>query len=418
MRFPAIVSLATLAAASLAAVPAAPSAAAEPPTRAARQITYTQWDSGDQWRRGTLSGVRVVKGRLLIKPAVGRRHLAGRGYDAARWDSPWVTPGFDLTRLIASWSAATPGDSWVEIRVRGRNSSGRTSSWDVLGRWTSGDRHLERRTVSGQDDDLARVNVDTWETAGLKSYQLRVTLARRSGASYTPAVDAAGAMASRLPAGVGATSKPGPARGTTLNVPRYSQMTHTGHYPRWGGGGQAWCSPTSTSMVLAYYGALPGPKAYAWVGRRHPSPWVDHAARMTYDYDYDGAGNWPFNTAYAARYGLEGFVTRLRGLDEAEHFIAADIPLVVSVSFKQSELTGAGYGTDGHLMVIRGFTADGDVIANDPASGLVADNAAVRRIYDRTEFENVWVPRSGGAVYVIHPFDVPLPPPVSPDPNW
>ena len=271
MRFPAIVSLATLAAASLAAVPAAPSAAAEPPTRAARQITYTQWDSGDQWRRGTLSGVRVVKGRLLIKPAVGRRHLAGRGYDAARWDSPWVTPGFDLTRLIASWSAATPGDSWVEIRVRGRNSSGRTSSWDVLGRWTSGDRHLERRTVSGQDDDLARVNVDTRETAGQKSYQLRVTLARRSGASYTPAVDSAGAMASRLPAGVGATSKPGPARGTTLNVPRYSQMTHTGHYPRWGGGGQAWCSPTSTSMVLAYYGALPGPKAYAWVGRRHPS---------------------------------------------------------------------------------------------------------------------------------------------------
>ena len=272
MRFPAIVSLAAVVAASLAAVPVAPSAAAEPPTRAARQITFTQWDTGEQWRKGTLSGVRVGKGRLLIKRPDGRRHVDGRSYDAAHWDSPWVTPGFDLTRLIASWSAATPGDSWVEIRVRGRNAAGRTSSWDVLGRWTSGDRHLKRRTISGQGDDLASVNVDTWETRGLRSHQLRVTLLRRSGASYTPALDAVGAMASRVPAGAGATSKPGPAAGTTLNVPRYSQMAHSGHFPRWGGGGQAWCSPTSTSMVLAYYDALPGPKAYAWVGRTTPPP--------------------------------------------------------------------------------------------------------------------------------------------------
>ena len=407
MRFPAIVSLATLAAASLAAVPAVPSTAAEPAPRAARQITYTQWDSGDQWRRGTLSGTRVGKGRLVIKQAVGRRHLAGRTYDAARWDSPWVTPGFDLTRLIASWSTATPGDSWVEIRVRGRNASGRTSSWDVLGRWTSGDRHLKRRTVSGQDDDLARVNVDTWETAGLRTYQLRVTLARRSGASYTPAVDVAGAMASRLPGGTGATSKPGPARGTTLNVPRYSQMTHTGHYPRWGGGGQAWCSPTSTSMVLAYYAALPRPRAYAWVGNGHPSPWVDHAARMTYDYDYAGAGNWPFNTAYAARLAGKAFVTRLRSLREAERFIVAGIPVVASISFGRGELDGAPISaTSGHLLVIVGFTKTGDVVVNDPAA---STKAGVRRTYDRGQLERAWLGGSGGTAYVIRDAKHPLP---------
>ena len=388
-------------------LPVAPSAAAEPPARAARQIAYTQWDDGDQWRRGTLSGVRVVKGRLLIKQPQGRRHLGGRGYDAAHWDSPWVAPGFDLTRLIASWSAATPGDSWVEIRVRGRNASGRSSSWDVLGRWTSGDRFQKRRTVSGQGDDLASVNVDTWETQGLRSYQLRVTLARRSGASYTPAVDAAGAMASRLPAGAGATSKPGPAAGTTLDVPRYSQMTHTGHYPRWGGGGQAWCSPTSTSMVLAYYDALPRPKAYAWVGNGHPAPWVDHAARMTYDYDYDGAGNWPFNTAYAARLAGKAFVTRLRSLREAERFIVAGIPVVASISFGRGELAGAPISaTNGHLLVIVGFKRNGDVVVNDPA----ASNASgVRRVYDRGQLERAWLGGSGGTTYVIHDAAHPLP---------
>lgn len=39
-------------------------------------------------------------------------------------------------------------------------------------------------------------------------------------------------------------------------------------------------------------------------------------------------------------------------------------------------------------MTVIGFTADGDVIANDPAS---ADDAAVRRVYQRREFENIWL---------------------------
>jgi hypothetical protein len=39
-------------------------------------------------------------------------------------------------------------------------------------------------------------------------------------------------------------------------------------------------------------------------------------------------------------------------------------------------------------MTVIGFTAGGDVIANDPAS---PDNAAVRRVYKRREFENIWL---------------------------
>ncbi|MEJ7690359.1 MAG: hypothetical protein WKF76_07980 [Nocardioidaceae bacterium] len=54
-------------------------------------------------------------------------------------------------------------------------------------------------------------------------------------------------------------------------------------------------------------------------------------------------------------------------------------------------------------MVIVGFTQNGDVVVNDPASHLIASNDQVRTVYDRTEFENVWVPHSGGITYVIHP---------------
>ena len=113
----------------------------------------------------------------------------------------------------------------------------------------------------------------------------------------------------------------------------------------------------------------PRRKQYAWVDPAYDDPWVDHAARYTYAWGYDGTGMWPFNTAYAARYGLDAFVTRLRSLREAELFIKAGIPLVASISFGAGELDGAPISaTSGHLVVIRGFTADGRVVVNDPAA--------------------------------------------------
>jgi hypothetical protein len=135
---------------------------------------------------------------------------------------------------------------------------------------------------------------------------------------------------------------------------------------------------------------------------------------MTYDYAYRGAGNWPFNTAYAATYGLRAHVTRLRSLTQLERYIARRIPVITSVAFRRDELAGAGYGSDGHLMVVIGFTRTGDVIANDPAA---PSNRAVRRVYPRRMFETVWLRTRrltarrkltggpGGVVYLIWPAD-------------
>ena len=206
--------------------------------------------------------------------------------------------------------------------------------------------HAETNRLGvGKLEDLLKAG-DTWVVPdGVTSYQLRVTLTRRAGAGpASPSVDTLGAMSSRLPdVSDVATSRPGVGPGVVLDVPRYSQMAHRGDHPEYGAGGEAWCSPTSTSMVLGYYDALPPASAYAWVGDDHVDPWVDHAARMTYDVDYGGTGNWPFNTAYAAPLAGHAFVTRLRSLREAEQFIAAGIPLVASIAFGRGELSGAAY---------------------------------------------------------------------------
>jgi hypothetical protein len=390
----------------------APASAAPAP----RRIAYTSWGTADGFRAGTLEGTAVSKGRLVFGSRVAGRSYAGRQYDVARWVSPWRSPGFGLTELIASWNARTPGNSWIEVQVRGRTGTGRTSSWDVLGRWAAGERFIRRTSVPAQGDDLAGVAVDTWRThTGMARWQLRVLLMRGQGAP-SPQVDSIGAVASRLPnvSGV-ATSDPGPGGRVVVPVPRYSQMAHRGHYPRWGGGGEAWCSPTSTSMVLGRYDALPPRGAYGWVPAGHVDPWVDHAARSTYDAAYRGTGNWPFNTAYAATRTHDAFVTRLRNLREARAFIQAGIPLVASISFGRGELSGAPISSsNGHLLVIAGFTAGGDVIVNDPAA---RTRSGVRRTYDRGQFEDAWLPTSGGLVYVIRDAVHPLPAPARHS-NW
>ena len=331
-------------------------------------------------------------------------------YDRGRWYSPRHSTGFGFDELIASYNASTPVGTFLEISVRGVTSGGRQSSWDSLGRWASHDIAFHRMSLGSQADDFGRVAVDTLVTnpgVTYRSWQLRVTLMRRAGSGKTPTLTKLAAVASRLP-GSSATSTPRSGARVSLRVPRYSQQIHRGEYPQWDGGGEAWCSPTSTSMALSFWGRGPTPRQYDWVNDDYAQPWVDYAARYTYAWGYDGTGDWPFNTAYAARFGLDAFVTRLRSLREAELFLRAGIPLVATVSFGAGELDGAPLrSTSGHVLVITGLTAGGDVIVNDPAA---PTGKTVRRVYKRGQFENAWSDK-GGVVYVIHPAARSLPDP-------
>ncbi|MFF9328482.1 peptidase C39 family protein [Streptomyces sp. NPDC014776] len=393
----------------------------------ARPIDHRSWTTFTDWRAGEARGTRAVAGvrpGLVIAEAAGTTDYTDpHTGTTARWEyATWTSPVHRLsvpaTEVIASWNARTPAGTWLQTELQGTYTDGTATPWYVMGRWAAGDQDIKRTSVDGQSDGRSSIWTDTFAiddaASGLRlaSYRLRLTLYRRPGLTATPTVWRIGAMGSDVPDRFTVpASTPGVTR--ELAVPRYSQEIHKGQYPEYDNGGEAWCSPTSSQMIIEYWGGRLTPEQLAWVDPSYADPQVCHAARYTYDHQYGGCGNWPFNAAYAATFPhLQGVVTRLASLTELETLIAAGIPAITSQSFLKTELTGAGYGTSGHLMTVIGFTADGDVIANDPAS---PSDAAVRRVYLRREFENIWlrtkrynasgkvVSGTGGVCYLYFP---------------
>jgi Peptidase_C39 like family len=376
---------------------------------------------------GTTNGLVNTEGTLTLAPGqlptfeytdpyasvpVLGDEVDGSGtYSFGTWTSPVYDMSFPFTELVSSWNAQTTPGTWIQSEVMAQLNNGHWTKWYILGRWTYNDSDFHRTSVGGQGDADGFISVDTFFTKDhpAVAYRLRLTVLRRaeltaaqapvSVSRYSAIVSNLRNQKSTFPSETTMTGEP-----VELALPSYSQEIHHGEYPEFDNGGEAWCSPTSTAMVVQYWenetgtSYAPTDAETSWVGFADPD--VDYTARFVYDYRYQGAGNWPFNTAYAAHRGLVGDVTMLRNLRDAEPFIEAGIPLVASVAWSSNKLDTAIKSTNGHLMVIGGFTGDGDVIAYDPASDT---NAQVRHVYDREQFERAWIPASGGVVYVIRP---------------
>jgi hypothetical protein len=162
-----------------------------------------------------------------------------------------------------------------------------------------------------------------------------------------------------------------------LDVPEHSQ--YVDDFPDERG----WCAPASMAMLIGAWGMTPG---------------VAEVAAGVFDHAYDGTGNWTFAVAYAGACELAGAAAYLRDLVNVERFIAAGLPLAVSISWSGDALPGAPLDhSDGHILVVRGFDARGDVIVNDPAQ------PAVRHVYERAAFARCWLDHGGVALLVAPP---------------
>lgn len=338
------------------------------------------------------------------------------GASASTWESqPFSTP-MPVTKIVASWQADTPGKSWIETKLS-VHINGTWSNWYNMGKWALNTSAIQRTSiVPDQEDSFGGVYQDTYfaNDSAVDSYKIQEVM---HGDDYNqPSVQQLAVTASDPTVAVQTpTSTTTMGRTIDLNVPSYSQYVHNNEYPALDGGGAAWCSPTSVSMVLKYWGKQPTtqqiaslPKDTVFENNGRKDALVDYAAWHIFDYGYKTTGDWPFNTAYAASFGLDTSVRQYNSLRDLEKWIKVGVPVTVSISWDNTSpdaakhLTGSSIDkTPGHIMVVRGFTKQGDVIANDPATP--AGDAQVRHIYNRAQFEHLWQAAADGTVYIIQP---------------
>lgn len=344
--------------------PIAPTSAPQP--AAAASTTRTWVERVAQFAAGQRSGLEIVDGtgaRLSGSPGTGE------------YLSPAHTAAMPFDDVVLSWNAdAAPGSSFrFELRVK--DGSG-WSGWYTMGEWTS----EGGRSLPGQSDGRGRVEVDTLKLKQpAQSLQYRVKVTRGSGTASPVLRQVAVVYSDRRVAPAGPLLPRVPGAVGDLDVPPQSQLLQDPAYAK------AICSATSTAMIMQYWGV-----------KRSVAEVVSGVRdRTTGIY-----GNWPLNMAYAASAGLATRVERFYSMEQLEQEIAAGRPVAISYAYDQGELSAAYLGsTDGHLVVVRGFTADGNVIVNDP---FVPDLRSVRRVYDREQVKRVWL-RSGGVVYVATP---------------
>ncbi|GAA5512370.1 hypothetical protein Dcar01_01084 [Deinococcus carri] len=278
-----------------------------------------------------------------------------------------------FNELIPSWNVSGPASSAITVEVRVRRPDGRWTPYFGFGSWSASATRASARVTRTAE---GTVNTDTLTLPfRAAAFQYRATLGPGLQARLLSFNTADTALKFR---DQGKAGQPG-AWNRVLKVPGLSQMI----YPS---GGPIWCSPTSVSMILGFW--------------NRPVR-VPDAARATYDRTYDGFGNWPFNTAYAATQGLQALVTRLGSLRDAEAYIVRGLPLALSVRFQAGELPGAPLTwSNGHLLVLTGFDAQGNPVVNDPAA---KSDAGVKRTYPRAVFERLWLGHAGGMAYVMAP---------------
>lgn len=144
------------------------------------------------------------------------------------------------------------------------------------------------------------------------------------------------------------------------------------------------CCPTSAAMILQFWG-------------------IDleavQFARLSYDRRHYLYGNWSLTVAWISTFGFISWVQRHRSVAELYQHVRAGYPVIVSLCFRPGDLPGAPVTQSaGHLLVVRGFGENGDVLVNDPAGRTAATG---RRTYDYASFSRAWLGHGGVALHAV-----------------
>lgn len=300
----------------------------------------------------------------------------------------WLSPKTacrPANEFIPSWNADLAPDGWLRVELRAFHGNEPTKFYD-LGHWSRDAALHPRESVKGQKDADGDVDTDTLQlSTPADAFQFKLILGPASNAARLKLVTVS-ATDTRI------TAPPRKSLRSVwgkppLPVPQRSQCA-------WTEGVSKWCSPTTTSMLLAFWSEK--------LNRPELDFDVPDIARAIHDTTWNGTGNWAFNMAFAgAQPGMRGIVTRFDDVRELEEWIASGNP--VGISLCSNRLRGKDTPTSGHLVVCVGFAADGSVILNNPGS--LHDT---QKTYSRERFIHSWA-YSKNTVYLVYPEGAKLP---------
>ncbi len=315
-------------------------------------------DSTETWSDGTLHNANVFRDD---PPRVVMGYFEKKFPKVGTWVGPEVKTEMPFTEMIASFNVNTPGKTGAVLDIRVK-VDGEWSPWLYFQSWgktlTPPTRPVEF-SAGKMDIDTLVLNKPA------KEYQARVTLQsfefhpevrpfiRRLAIVYSGDVTDPEERARLRDDQLERLHEPATmptSWARDLAVPFRGQGDYKNPRPLW----SLICSPTSTSMVLQYFGA---------------NFTTQENAEAIFDPNYDMFGNWGRAVSRAGELGFDAWLERFRNWDQVKRRIAEGTPVIASIRFKKGEVQGFLYkDTDGHLIVIRGMTPEGDLIVNDPAA--------------------------------------------------
>lgn len=331
---------------------------------------------------------------------VGGFRLVDDGPDGYRKEGTIVSEplhyGFGFDYVVPSWNADCPKGTWIRVELQARlEDSDAWTSWYEIATW--GDPDTVRRIAADaatRKDAHGRVNEDILELKSPSTrLRYRVTL-HTERPEVTPVVTLLAVAALNTKQEVEPDDSKGPAWGVEVPADFRSQLVENADI--------SWriCGPTSVAMALTAHG-------------------ISVPTATVADACWDGVnriyGNWPFMAAAASRLMREqadrlkprpgrkpaciAFVAFPPDWKGVEEEILNGNPCILSIRYGRDELKGApSRSSDGHLILVRGFTDDGNVICCDPAAWTEEKG---RIVYDRKELHAA---RHGGPVIVIRPY--------------
>ena len=338
-------------------------------------------DDAGGWEDGEAQRVAITgDGALQLNDPPGPRYPR-RG----AWTSPEYVTDFPITQVLPSWNVDAPEDSGVKFFIRSRDMGTREwSPWLYIGSWGETlPRGKQRVAFEGGEVDIDYLKLkhpaDTYQMrAVLESFDVdgqSSPSVRRLTMVYSGVVrdEAERAKLTRPVVIEGEWAQ-------TLDVPFFTQAdAPPALKPRI-------CSPTSVTMVMQYRG--------------DKGAMVENALGI-YDPEYEIFGNWGRAVAYAGERGFDAYLDRIRTWDQLKAYIAQGQPVIASIKFESGTFpSNVMNQTNGHLVVIRGLTPEGDAVMNDSASKTRGEGI----VYRSEELARAWL-RHGGVAYIIRPME-------------